>query len=533
MRRYSLRIVPRLVLGIVLWIILLPLSAVANEVTLKDIVDSDDDSAALKLQSSTASQSPLATAIAIRAAGKERDWDAVAEYADFRFLPDHVLEQGRIELIRKLAIMWEQHQLMDLTSLSDKPEGALDDGLPSYREELGSLHYGEKEFVVYLQHVPAADGQYTWKISNATIAQVPEMWTVFGYDPRLERIGQWLPEGRIFHMQNWQAFLLVALFVLAWLSTGLLKKLLLAAISRSQLYRDTMQRLIRRPLRLCLFFGLVHWGVYQLGLPLRVRVFFDSGIFLYLSVMFMVLGIIEFATALYISRALKQDENYSPGFLRPVISIVKIVIIVLALLFWLDNAGYNMATVLTGLGIGSLAVALAAQKTLENVFGAFTLYIARPIKPGDLCRFGGVLGVVEEIGLRSTRLRQLNRTIVNVPNSVFSSKELENLSEIDRRLFRQRFCISHKTDSKTLHQVLEQLRDILAGHELVLELARRVYFENISREGFEVQVNAYIATADYAEYLSIAEALNLQMLDVLEQAGVALVHWSIPASSDS
>lgn len=331
-------------------------------------------------------------------------------------------------------------------------------------------------------------------------------------------------------MQNWQVLLLVAVFVVSWLLTGLLKKLLLAFIAHTDIYRDTMQRLIRRPLRLFLMFSALHWGVYQLGLPLRVRVFFDTGIFLYLAGMFLVLGIIEFATALYISRSLARDSQYTPGFLRPMVSVVKIIIIILAILFWLDNAGYNMATVLTGLGIGSLAVALAAQKTLENVFGAFTLYIARPIKPGDFCRFGDVVGVVEEIGLRSTRLRQLNRAVVNVPNSVFSSKELENLSEIDKRLYRQRFCLSHRTETKTLSQLLDAMREILQSSEQVLEMSRRAHFEEISARGFEVQVNAYIGTADFAEFLQLAEQLNLQLLAEIEKAGVELVHWALPES---
>jgi MscS family membrane protein len=80
-----------------------------------------------------------------------------------------------------------------------------------------------------------------------------------------------------------------------------------------------------------------------------------------------------------------------------------------------------MSTIIAGLGVGSLAVALAAQKTLENVIGAITLYSARPVNPGDLCRFGNIVGVVEEIGLRSTLIRTLNRTMLAVPNSVFSS----------------------------------------------------------------------------------------------------------------
>ncbi|MDO3388320.1 mechanosensitive ion channel family protein [Gilvimarinus sp. SDUM040013] len=500
--------------------------ASAEEVTFKDVVQVDGQAVAKAQRKQVAS--PLATAMALRAAGERRDWELAAKYADFRFLSDNVLEQGKPELIRKLALMWEQHQIIDLTSVSDDPAGRLDDGLPEYREALGSLTYGNEQFVVYLQRVPDGNGGQIWKISNATIAQIPQMWQIFGYDPRLERLGQWLPKFQFYHMQNWQFLLLILVFVLAWLVSGIVKKILLWLISFTDIYRDTMQRLIRRPLRLFLMFSAMHWGVYQLGLPLRVRVFFDTGIFLYLAGMFLILGIVEFAAAWYISRSLSRDSQYTPGFLRPMVSVVKIFIVILAVLFWLDNAGYNMATVLTGLGIGSLAVALAAQKTLENVFGAFTLYIARPIKPGDFCRFGDVVGVVEEIGLRSTRLRQLNRAVVNVPNSVFSSKELENLSEIDKRLYRQRFCLSHTTSTQTVNGLLESFREILQANENILELSRRVHFEEISQRGFEVQVNAYFDTADFAEFLQLSEKINLQLLEAIENAGAELVQWFMP-----
>lgn len=149
--------------------------AAAEEVALKDLVESDDQLATDKVETTSKVRSPLATALAVRAAGRQRDWQAVARYADFRFLPDKVLAQGEAELMRKLALMWERHQIMDLTSLSDEPSGRLDDDLPSYREALGELHYGDKTFVVYLQLVPDGMGGQDWKISNATVAQIPEM----------------------------------------------------------------------------------------------------------------------------------------------------------------------------------------------------------------------------------------------------------------------------------------------------------------------------------------------------------------------
>jgi MscS family membrane protein len=210
---------------------------------------------------------------------------------------------------------------------------------------------------------------------------------------------------------------------------------------------------------------------------------------------------------------------------RPLVTIVKVLVVIFAVLLWLQNAGYNMATILTGLGIGSLAIALAAQKTLENIFGAFTLFVARPIKLGDFCRFGPIVGTVEEIGLRSTMLRKLDRTLVSVPNSIFSVEVLENLSEIDQRLYRQSFCLSAEAESDKIASLLADMNAVLEQHDQVLEISRRVRFEQVTREGFVVQANAYIDTSDFNVFLAVAEQLNLQLLATVEQHGIALAHW--------
>lgn len=509
-------------------LLLTPLAqAQAQAPTAKEIFESNlaAEEAAAHMERDEPMATPLGTVLLLREAGTRQDWAQMAEYADFRYLSEDVLAEGKEALMRKLTLAWEQYQILDLTSVSDKEEGSQDDGLPPFRDFLGGLDHGSDSFDIYLQRVPTQNGKQVWKLSNATIAQIPAMWEQFGYPPQLEQLERWLPEFRLFHMHNWQVVALLLLVGVGWLGTGVIKWILLKVISRSPVYGETMQRLIERPLRRFLFFVFINWGVFQLGLPLKARVIFDTGFLSYLAGLFLVLGLVEFGRAIYISRAMARDDDYAPGFVTPFVTIVKVIVVVLAVLLWLERAGYNMATVLTGLGIGSLAVALAAQKTLENVFGAFTLFIARPIKPGDFCCFGNIVGVVEEIGLRSTTLRKLDRTLVNVPNSLFSAQVLENYSQIDQRLYRQTFYVSLEVERPRLQQAIERMNEVLEAHPRVLELSRRVRFENVAREGFVLQANAYISTADFNEFLPIAEELNLQMLEVLEQLQIPLAHW--------
>ena len=116
-------------------------------------------------------------------------------------------------------------------------------------------------------------------------------------------------------------------------------------------------------------------------------------------------------------RFIKQDKPLAIFLLRPAGTVIKSFIAIVTALIWFENLGFSATTLLTGLGIGGLAIALAAQKTVENIIGAITLYTSAPVKIGDFCRIGKYLGVVEEIGLRATRIRTIDRTVIYIANA--------------------------------------------------------------------------------------------------------------------
>ncbi|MEP5322734.1 mechanosensitive ion channel family protein, partial [Marinobacter alexandrii] len=206
------------------------------------------------------------------------------------------------------------------------------------------------------------------------------------------------------------------------------------------------------------------------------------------------------------------------ALLKPFTTIVKVLVVTIIALVWADRAGYNMSTIIAGLGVGSLAVALAAQKTLENVIGAITLYTARPVSPGDLCRFGNVVGVVEEIGLRSTQIRTINRTLLVVPNSVFSSVEVENLSSRDRIRYYPNLQLQ-MADVDQLRLILGKLRELLLAHPMVLQETVSVRLEKIEAATAVIRIDSGITTTDFQEYLAVAEDLNLHIIELVHNAG--------------
>ncbi|WP_370979983.1 mechanosensitive ion channel family protein [Agaribacterium sp. ZY112] len=489
-----------------------------EQINLKTISDISENAEqieqSLELERDDPGRSPLSAMLKLRAAAVEGDWEQASEYIDMRYLDKDVAALGGPELIRRLALVWSQQKIVDLSTISSEEEGHLDDDLPNYRDLLGVLEISNGEVPVYIQRIPYAEGGKVWRISNASLQKVPVLWDEFGYPPWVERLEQHLPAFQIWDMHNWQFVALVLLCVVLWFGLALLA-LPLKFVRIDELYREPYEYLVRYGFRYFLFLKLLQEGVSHLGLSLRAKVYVNPSVLHYLAMVMLGLVVIELAASIYIR---KGDKNrFSVAVARPLATTLKFVFVFVLALVWLKAEGFNIGALLAGLGIGSLAVALAAQKTLENVFGAFTLYVARPIKPGDFCRFGTTLGVVEEIGLRSTLIRKLDRTLVYIPNSEFASKHVENYSSIDRRHYYRKLRLSLKAKPEQLRSLLASLTEMMKAHEQILDDDLRIRFEDISEDAYVVVLNAYINVVKIDEAKAITEDINLQILEVIAE----------------
>ena len=188
-------------------------------------------------------------------------------------------------------------------------------------------------------------------------------------------------------------------------------------------------------MRIIIYVALLRIAMEQLGLSITARVYLQSSPLEYLAVTVFIVALLSLWRDYKFRQLESSGELHLTALLRPLVLMVKIIVVVVAMLAWAKNAGFNISTLIAGLGVGSLAIALAAQRTMENIIGAVTIYAARPIRPGDLCRFGELKGTVEEIGLRSVTVRTLDRTRVFIPNAKFAADQVENISVRDRIRF--------------------------------------------------------------------------------------------------
>ena len=142
---------------------------------------------------------------------------------------------------------------------------------------------------------------------------------------------------------------------------------------------------------------------------------------------------------------------------------------------------------------------------------------------GDFCRFGDKLGTIEEIGLRATQLRTLERTVVHIPNAKFSTDVIENLTQRDKILYRTRLRLSLQTTAKQMQDVLDGIRELIRKHEMIDEEASRVRFLEFGEYAQEIELYVYIKTQDFVEYLQYREDINLSIANIIESSGTQLV----------
>ncbi len=464
---------------------------------------------------------PLSTLLGLRKALESSDLTAASEFLDLRYLPKELDTYTPQQLVEALAYVWSQQNIAHIATLSDDPQGHLDDGLPSYRDQIGSITISSGRIPIYLQRVPDERGGKVWKLSNATVAQIPEMWDELGYSPAAIYFKKILPNFHFMGMDNWQVVATALFFLLAWPLAALLSSILMrAALKIPNRFPLGIQRFFKITMRFFLFIMIAKMMVDKLGLSLKARIFMESSGVDYVAYTVLFLGLISLIRDYQIRKMQFAGNPQYAALLKPITTIIKVVLVLLITLFWADSAGYDMSTILAGLGVGSLAIALAAQKTLENLIGAVTLYSARPVSPGDFCRFGTTVGTVEEIGLRSTTIRTPNRTLVVIPNSVFSSTEIENFSERDRIRFYQELRLKIVQPGQ-LSQILEEMRTLFQAHSDVIEDTVSIRLSRIDNATAIFRTDANIQTTDYQKFLAVAEELNLGIIKVVTEAGAS------------
>ena len=199
----------------------------------------------------------------------------------------------------------------------------------------------------------------------------------------------------------------------------------------------------------------------------------------------------------------------------------KVLLLAIAFVAVLDTVGLDVTTGIAALGIGGLALALGAQKTIENLVGSVTLIADKPVQVGDAAQIGEVFGTVEDIGMRSTLVRTLNRTLVSIPNGYLASERIENYALRDRFLFHQTIGVTYDTDAQQMERLLGELRTIIAEDGNIIDDDARVRFHGFGDSALQIEIFAYFNTRSYPESLAMQETLLFAIMRKLDELGIA------------
>ena len=446
------------------------------------------------------------------------DYSKATYYLDLRKLSPADRAKTGPELARQLEDLLDD-TAFDISTLSRDPEGDQADDLEGEFDELATFHVDGKDLNMQLERIETKPGVRIWVVSAPSVALISMAHKIVAETPFEKELPQKLVTTEVFDTPVWRWIALVLMGAALWFLTGAFIWAV-GAVFRS----ETALPFIRGPLRLCLL-QAGFWGAMEIAPPASLaRLFLDRLIefSLFLGLAWAAAIIIDLLADRWHASLDPRINAVSYSVLPLGRQVLKMAFYLIAFLMVISKWGYNTSTIIAGLGVGGLAVALAAQKTIENLFGGISVIGDRPVLVGDVCRFDGRTGTVIHIGLRSTRLRTPDRTVISVPNSQFSSMTLENISGRDKIWFHPTLNLRRDTTSEQLAQVLASFQQVLANEPKVEVGKIPVRFVGAGAYSLDVEVAAYVMTGDNDEFLAIQQELLFKLLQAIEHAGTGL-----------
>ncbi len=400
---------------------------------------------------------------------------------------------------------------------------------PQNEIKVGGTHVLSESFPLYLVYLDAGRGTKLWFISRKTLDDVPEAYYSLHF-PRLEKeLPALLVKNRPLGMPLWQ-WIAIVLLAPAAMALGWLIALLVRVCWRLARRLRGLPPLPPEPRRrfgpgAMLAAVLIHYGfVSAIGTSILYRQYYQRVILILLASAF-------YWTVTRVTHWIFRNISLRltvRGLLaeRSLVSLTRRVLDVVIFfaigLFVLSKLDVNVTAALAGLGIGGLAIGLGAQKTFENLLGGISILTDKAIVVGDPCKIGDQTGVVEDIGLRSTKLRTESRTLVSIPNGTVATATLENFRFRDKILCKQVVRLRYDLAADHLRYVLEQIHEVLVHNAKVEESTARVRLLRFGENAIEAEIYVYILERDFNEFLAAQESLLLQVMETLERTGGAV-----------
>jgi MscS family membrane protein len=470
---------------------------------------------------------PRSAVIAFLSAARKGDYEVAAGY-----LNTTLKGKAAEDLAMKLSVVLDRRLPARLNELSDKPEGSQRDPMHPDRDLVGTITSASGSVDIVLERVDKGKNGPNgpiWLFSRQTLEAIPDVYDEVDVVDVDAFLPAFLVQNRVASIPLFEWVILLVGLPLIYLFTVLLNRLLSPLIGR--LRRKAAKRadlsdpvVLPNPIRLLFIAIAIRWLMAKIHLSLLARQFWSSiSMVIAVAAIVWILILVNERVEGYAGRRLvRRKMAGASSVLRLGRRVLNFLLVFAGAIAVLYNFGLNPTAALAGLGVGGIAVALAAQKTLENVIGGASLIFDQVIRVGDTLKLGEFTGTVDEIGLRSTRIRTNDRTLVSVPNGQMATMSLETLSARDKFWFRHLIGLRYETNAAHLRSVLEGIRGLLQQHSSVERDSVRVRWLTFGPNAFDVELFAYLYARDWNHFLELQEGLLFSIMETLEQADVQL-----------
>jgi MscS family membrane protein len=447
-------------------------------------------------------------------------------------------------LARQLAIVLDRRLPARLNELSDSPEGSLQDQVNPNLDVVGTIETDDGHLDIVLERVDRGKAGRVWLFSQPTLDAIPGVFQELNTPAVESLLPKFLVNTRLATIPLFQWLAIFVGLPLLYFLTGLLGRLLgTGFVALSRLLRRDLnlksRQILPAPIRLLLVALVIQRLLTGIGFSLLARQFWSTTalVVTILACVWLLILLNGWIESYVLSRFQSRALSGSAAVLRLSRRVVDGVILFAGLLFTLHHFGINPTAALAGLGVGGIAVALAAQKTLENVVGGVSIILDEVVHVGDTLKLGDVVGTIEGVGLRSTRIRTLDRTLVSIPNGQIANMSLETLSARDKFWFHPLIGLRYETTSEQIRGVIHGIRDLLSQQSVVDSTSVRVQLLRLGAFSLDIDISAYIYARDWNVFLEIQERLLLRIVELVEEAGTGIAFPSqtmyvVPDSSE-
>ena len=415
--------------------------------------------------------------------------------------------------------------------LNNTLEGNLADQLPPSQENVGVINIGEKSVPLLLERVVSNNNDQYWQFSSDTLSSVPEV--IENTEPTL--VSRYTVDSldgkKVFGYQLADLVaaltMIVSSFVLTYIMVWLLYHLLRITYPHIRGVPLPLPDKVILPLAVVIMALILSEVMVYAGVSVTLREPINrfTEVASWLATTWLLLRVIDAIFTRAVNLSYKKNHTERVSILGLLRKVVKALLLIFAVIVIFGNLGFDLTTGIAALGVGGLALALGAQKTIENLVGSVVVVADSPVRIGDYCKFGTYEGTVIDIGIRSSRVRTLTRTIVTVPNGDFSSMQIENFTSRDMFRFFHQLYLKRTADIDVVFKMVKDLDEFLNEHYLTNNEWNQVNILELRQDCYVIQLQAYINANDVMEFY---DKQNVVFVDVLNQVAKYKVEHALP-----